>query len=309
MGRRTTALPVAPTPEASIQTEAPQIMVSRRHEIDPTAELSERFDDGRSGARDAAADAAAPGRGRAPQRHRECRGHRARVDHGRRRRRRAWPPANPPAPRYPGRQDRPLCDADQSHLDRELKAAGDNGGKVAAYHDPREVFDDKTSTQWSSPAEPLARAGDGLGLPGGQGRVRREAVRVQHVGGRQTVAAARKYGRMVQTGSQGRSSAALRRVFDRLRGGELGAIRYVHALVYRDRDGNESVDAPRRRRATVDYDLWCGPSPKGPIIRKQLHYEWHWFWDTGNGEIGNNGIHVIDVGRWALGQDETPRTP
>ena len=57
---------------------------------------------------------------------------------------------------------------------------------------------------------------------------------------------------------------------------------------------------------TVDYDLWCGPAPKAPLMRKQLHYEWHWFWATGNGEIGNNGAHVIDVCRWALGQGKPP---
>ena len=58
--------------------------------------------------------------------------------------------------------------------------------------------------------------------------------------------------------------------------------------------------------ATVDYDLWCGPAPKAPLARKQLHYEWHWFWATGNGEIGNNGIHVMDLCRWALGQNQPP---
>jgi hypothetical protein len=56
----------------------------------------------------------------------------------------------------------------------------------------------------------------------------------------------------------------------------------------------------------VDYDLWCGPSPKLPLLRKQLHYEWHWFWETGNGEIGNNGVHVMDLCRWALGQNQVP---
>jgi predicted dehydrogenase len=120
------------------------------------------------------------------------------------------------------------------------------------------------------------------------------------------VAAARKYGRMVQVGTQNRSSAFLRRVFDHLRGGELGAVRFAHALVYRARDGIGSVDAPTPPPRTVDYDLWCGPAPKRPLMRKQLHYEWHWFWDTGNGEMGNNGIHLIDVCRWALGQDRTP---
>jgi hypothetical protein len=53
-------------------------------------------------------------------------------------------------------------------------------------------------------------------------------------------------------------------------------------------------------------DLWCGPAPKAPVRRKQLHYEWHWFWDTGNGEIGNNGVHVMDICRWALGTTQMP---
>ncbi len=62
----------------------------------------------------------------------------------------------------------------------------------------------------------------------------------------------------------------------------------------------EPTPVPR----TVDYDLWCGPAPKDPLRRRQLHYEWHWFWSTGNGEIGNNGAHHIDVARWILGQQE-----
>src|SRR6266436_4498397 len=53
-------------------------------------------------------------------------------------------------------------------------------------------------------------------------------------------------------------------------------------------------------------DLWCGPTSKDPIMRRQLHYEWHWFWATGNGEMGNNGPHVIDLCRWALGQNQAP---
>ena len=124
--------------------------------------------------------------------------------------------------------------------------------------------------------------------------------------GRQMVAAARKYGRMVQVGTQNRSSAFYRGVFERLKAGELGAIRFAHALLYRARDSIGSVDTPTPPSSTADYDLWCGPAPKKPLMRKQLHYEWHWFWDTGNGEMGNNGIHVIDVCRWALGQDRTP---
>jgi predicted dehydrogenase len=124
--------------------------------------------------------------------------------------------------------------------------------------------------------------------------------------GRQMVAAARKYGRMVQVGTQNRSSALLRQTFDYLRSGQIGPICYAHSLVYRARDGIGKVSAPTPVPTTVNYDLWCGPAPKTPLLRKQLHYEWHWFWATGNGEMGNNGVHVMDLCRWALGQNQPP---
>src|SRR4051794_15304336 len=200
-----------------------------------------------------------------------------------------------------------LCDADQAHLDREVQAARDREGKVAAHTDFRRVLDDKDvdavvialPNHWHALATIWAcQAGKDVYVE--------KPFSYDLWEGQQMVAAARKYDRMVQVGTQNRSSKFLRRVFDRLRGGELGAIRFAHALVYRARGGIGSVDAPTTPPRTVDYDLWCGPAPKKPLMRKQLHYEWHWFWDTGNGEMGNNGIHVIDVCRWALGQDRTP---
>ncbi len=200
-----------------------------------------------------------------------------------------------------------LCDADQAHLDREVEAARDHEGKVAAYRDPREVFDDKTvdavvialPNHWHALATIWAcQAGKDVYVE--------KPFSYDIWEGRQMVAAARKYNRMVQVGTQNRSSGFLRGVFDRLRGGELGAIRFAHAVVYRARNSLGTVDAPTPPPSTLDYDLWCGPAPREPLMRKQLHYEWHWFWDTGNGEMGNNGIHVIDICRWALGQDRTP---
>jgi predicted dehydrogenase len=122
--------------------------------------------------------------------------------------------------------------------------------------------------------------------------------------GRQAVAAARKYKRMVQVGMQSRSSPALREAFEYLRSGQLGAIRLARAIVYRPRQSLGRAPGPVPVPATVDFDLWCGPAPNTRPVRKQLHYDWHWFWATGNGEVGNNGIHSIDVCRWALGQDQ-----
>src|SRR5262245_40394459 len=200
-----------------------------------------------------------------------------------------------------------LCDADQAHLDREVQAVRDREDKVAAHTDLRRVLDDKTidaviialPNHWHGLATVLAcQAGKDVYVE--------KPFSYNLWEGQQMVAAARKYGRMVQVGTQNRSSTLLRHAFDYLRSGEIGSIRYAHALVYRARDGIGTVNTPTPVPATVDYDLWCGPAPKTPLVRKQLHYEWHWFWATGNGEMGNNGIHVNDLARWALGQDQPP---
>jgi predicted dehydrogenase len=207
----------------------------------------------------------------------------------------------------PGAKIVALCDVDQAHLDREVHAFKDRGEKVATHTDLRRVFDDKTID-----AVVIALPNHWHGLATIWAAQAGKDVYVEKPfshnlwEGQQMVAAARKYGRMVQVGTQNRSSTLLREAFNFLRAGQIGAIRYAHALVYRARDGIGRVDTPTPLPATVDYDLWCGPAPKTPLLRKQLHYEWHWFWDTGNGEIGNNGIHVIDVCRWALEQNQPP---
>ncbi len=207
----------------------------------------------------------------------------------------------------PGAKIVALCDVDQAHLDRELQPFKDRGEDVAAYVDLRRVLDDKsidavvvaTPNHWHALATVWAcQAGKDVYVE--------KPFSYNIWEGRQMVAAARKFGRMVQVGTQNRSSPILRQAFDYLRSGELGAIRFAHSLVYRARDGIGKVSAPTPLPATVDYDLWCGPAPKIPLMRKQLHYEWHWFWATGNGEMGNNGIHVNDLCRWALGQNQPP---
>ena len=207
----------------------------------------------------------------------------------------------------PGARIAALCDVDQAFLDREAQPFKDRGEKITTYKDLRKVFDDKTidavvialPNHWHALATVWAcQAGTDVYVE--------KPFSYNLWEGRQMVAAARKYGRMVQVGTQNRSSALLRQVFDYLRSGQIGPIRYAHALVYRARDGIGTVSAPTPVPATVDYDLWCGPARKGPLMRKQLHYEWHWFWDTGNGEMGNNGIHIMDLCRLALGQTQPP---
>src|SRR5260221_917748 len=193
------------------------------------------------------------------------------------------------------------------NLDRELQPFKDKGEEVSAYNDLRRVFDDKNidavvlalPNHWHALATIWAcQAGKDVYVE--------KPFSYNIWEGRQMVAAAPKYNRMVQVGTQNRSSTLLHQVFDDLHSGQIGSIRYAHALVYRARDGIGKVSAPTPVPATVDYDLWCGPTSKDPLMRRQLHYEWHWFWATGNGEMGNNEPHVIDLCRWALGQNQAP---
>lgn len=200
-----------------------------------------------------------------------------------------------------------LCDVDKTILDYSLQHFKDRGQQVAAYTDIRRLLEDKnidavvnaTPNHWHA-------LGTIWACQAGKDVYVEKPFSYDLWEGRQMVAAARKYQRMVQVGTQNRSSPLLRRVFDDLRGGILGPIRYAHALVYRPRQSIGRVSAPTAPPDSVDYDLWCGPAPKEPLMRKQLHYEWHWFWSTGNGEIGNNGVHVMDLCRWALGQNRPP---
>jgi hypothetical protein len=106
---------------------------------------------------------------------------------------------------------------------------------------------------------------------------------------------------MVQMGSQIRSSVAVQEAIAKLRGGdEYGEIYMARGLCFKWRDTilHKPVEPVP---AGVNYDLWTGPSPMHPFTQNRFHYNWHWFWDTGNGDLGNQGIHEMDIARWGLG--------
>jgi predicted dehydrogenase len=117
---------------------------------------------------------------------------------------------------------------------------------------------------------------------------------------RQIVAAARKYNRIVQMGSQSRSSPALQEAVQKMRAGEFGDIYMARGLCFKARNtiGKTPAEAVP---PGVDYDMWTGPAPLRPFTKNRFHYNWHWFWDTGNGDLGNQGIHEVDIARWGLG--------
>ena len=125
--------------------------------------------------------------------------------------------------------------------------------------------------------------------------------------GRRLVDAARAHRRVVQGGTQSRSHSGIREAIAYVHAGELGAVRRVRGLCYKPR---QSIGAAGRGKLPkgLDYDLWLGPAPRVPLRRANLHYDWHWVHDTGNGDMGNQGIHQMDVARWALGVDHlSPR--
>ena len=118
--------------------------------------------------------------------------------------------------------------------------------------------------------------------------------------GRQLVRAAEKYNRVVQHGTQSRSHRGIVEGIQTIRDGLVGEIYLARALCTKRRNtigraSEESIPAG------VHYDLWTGPAPMKPFTKNRFHYNWHWIWDTGNGDIGNQGVHEMDIARWGLG--------
>ena len=117
--------------------------------------------------------------------------------------------------------------------------------------------------------------------------------------GRLAIRAARKHGRIVQHGTNLRAAPHYRRAWQLLAEGVIGKVLMVKAINnQRRRRMTHRADEPVP--AGVDYDLWMGPAPKRPFNRNRFHSGWHWLWDYGTGDLGNDGVHQVDLGRWAL---------
>jgi predicted dehydrogenase len=126
------------------------------------------------------------------------------------------------------------------------------------------------------------------------------------VEGRRMVEAARKYDRVVQLGTQRRSGAHFQSAAEFIRAGKLGKVPFAQAWIAGARKSighEDDADPP----AGGDYGLWLGPAPERPFNPNRFHYKWHWNWDYGTGELGNNGIHGLDVLRWLCGLDAPRR--
>jgi predicted dehydrogenase len=195
-----------------------------------------------------------------------------------------------------------LCDADSAVIAREINRLTE-AGSLQTYTDMRKLLENKeidvvsiaTPNHWHSLAAIWA-------VQAGKDVYVEKPVSHNVWEGRQLVKAARKYGRIVQTGTQSRSNPGTQEAVKFIHDGKLGRIKICRGLCYKRRPSIGKVDGPQMPPASVDYDLWCGPAPLEPLMRKNLHYDWHWVWPTGNGDLGNQGIHQMDVGRWILAQ-------
>jgi predicted dehydrogenase len=200
-----------------------------------------------------------------------------------------------------------ICDADRNYVENKAAAfEKKHGVKLKRYTDVRKLLEDKsidaitsaTPNHWHSLITIWAcQAGKDVYIE--------KPVSHNIWEGRQMVKAARKYDRIVQTGTQRRSAVSYIQAYDFIKAGNLGAVKWARGFCYKPRfRGNGIVNGtngPNPVPAGVDYNLWCGPADMEPLRRKQLHYKWHWVWNTGNGDLGNQGIHEMDLGRWALG--------
>ena len=199
-----------------------------------------------------------------------------------------------------------LCDVDTTTLGKEIAKFKKDGQDVTQFTDIRKLLEDKNidAISVATPNHWHALAGI-WAIQAGKDVYTEKPVSHNVFEGRKFVEAARKYKKIVQTGTQARSSlGAIGEAVKWVQAGNLGKILIARGLCYKPRPSIGKVDGPQPPPADMDFDLWCGPAEKLPIMRKKFHYDWHWVWNTGNGDLGNQGIHQMDIARWFLGEME-----
>jgi predicted dehydrogenase len=203
-----------------------------------------------------------------------------------------------------------LCDVDSAVLEKGVKQLQAKNVETKPFKDIRKLLDSgevdaisiATPNHWHS----LAAI---WGIQAGKDVYVEKPVSHNVWEGRQLVKAADKYQRIVQMGVQSRSAKGLADVIGWMKTEPLGKLQYVRGLCYKRRPSIGLVTTDQPVPETIDYDLWSGPAPLVPPHRNDpkygiIHYDWHWIWNYGNGDLGNQGIHQMDIARRFTGEPE-----
>lgn len=202
-----------------------------------------------------------------------------------------------------------LCDIDLNQIPAAMKLITDKGKpEPKVVQDLRRIMDDKdidavsiaTPNHWHSLAAIWA-------IQAGKDVYVEKPVSHNVHEGRVLVDTARKYRAICQAGTQIRSGQATRDAVEYIRAGKIGKLQVARGLCYKPRPSIGKLEAGKIPEG-VDYNIWLGPAPYRPFHQNKFHYNWHWQWDTGNGDLGNQGIHQMDVARWGLGRNGLPRS-
>ncbi|WP_439621169.1 Gfo/Idh/MocA family protein [Gemmata sp.] len=203
-----------------------------------------------------------------------------------------------------------VCDCDEAVIGSAMKAIEGKQGKAPTYvKDIRKVVEDKdidvvsiaTPNHWHALMAVWAMEN------GKDVYCEKPATHNVHEGAIM-VAAARKYKRICQVGTQSRSNPGMQQAIEYVRGGKIGKADLAISLCFKPRGSIGKVEKPTAPPASMDYDLWSGPAPLAAVNRSKIHYDWHWIWAYGNGDLGNQGVHEMDKARWGLGKNTMPNT-
>jgi predicted dehydrogenase len=205
-----------------------------------------------------------------------------------------------------------FCDVDRNVLGNKAQAFEKKyGSKVQTYVDIRKMLDSKeidaisiaTPNHWHS-------LGTIWACQAGKDVYVEKPCSHNASEGHRCLDAARKYQRIVQHGTQSRSSRSWAKQVAAIASGKYGKLLVSKGAASKNGSGRWSIGFKpiKEPPENLDYNLWLGPAPEQPFHENLVHYNWHWFWDFGNGEIGNQGVHQMDIARWAIPGGKLPQS-